>query len=469
MSVSVARRRARSTHKGEHEPPATKLFLWTTSALTVAIAVPGGDRLVESDALFLELAIWTAVVAAVDLAPIRVWKSVSVSMSFPVTLAAGMLFLPTEAALISFLGSFDPRELRGDVSLAKSIFNRSQVAASVMAGSALFHAMGGSVLAWPSVLLPGALALLLDVAVNAVLVVAAVSIQDRMAPPGVLTKMFGSSPVHYLAGYLLLGLLALPLAAAVAVGSVWALLLFLAPLVLAREMFRQTQQLLVASDRIREKDAVILGAAGEMVRERKDERLRLAGELHDEVLPSLFKVHLMGQVLKQDLAGGRLLELDEDLPELLSATEQAQRAIRDLLGDLRRSPIGAGGLLPTLRILVDQLAAAGAPPIQLDVEIMNSSPLAQLLAYQLIREALHNAAKHAKASEITVRLKCEGSTIRVAVTDDGVGFDPQAVDREAHFGLQLMTERFDAAGGRMIVDSRLGEGTTIAARLPKDI
>ena len=108
----------------------------------------------------------------------------------------------------------------------------------------------------------------------------------------------------------------------------------------------------------------------------------------------------MGQVLKQDLAAGRLLELDDDLPELLLATDAAQRAVRDLLGDLRRSPLGAGGLIPTLRMLVDQLASAGAPPVTLDIEEFESTPLAQLLAYQVIREALHNAAKHARASRI---------------------------------------------------------------------
>ena len=74
--------------------------------------------------------------------------------------------------------------------------------------------------------------------------------------------MFGASPWHYLAGYLLLGLLAMPLSAAFAIGGVWAVLLFLAPLVLAREMFRQTQQFLDAAERIRQKDVAILGAAG---------------------------------------------------------------------------------------------------------------------------------------------------------------------------------------------------------------
>ena len=321
---------------------------------------------------------------------------------------------------------------------------------------------------WPGVILPGLIALALDAGINFLLVATAVGIEDRIAPRGVLLKMFGASPLHYLAGYMLLGLLALPLSAAFEVGGVWAVLLFLAPLVLAREMFRQTQQVLSAAERIRLKDVALLGAADEVVRERKDERLALAGELHDEVLPSLFKVHLMGQVLRQDLAAGRLLELDDDLPELLVATDAAQRAVRDLLGDLRRSPLGAGGLVPTLRMLVDQLASAGAPPVTLDIEEFESTPLAQLLAYQVIREALHNAAKHARASKIAVRLWRDADMMRVSITDDGTGFAWPTVDGDRHFGLQIMKERIESAGGAMFVDSRLGVGTTVAASVPKD-
>ncbi|MDQ5874307.1 MAG: histidine kinase, partial [Actinomycetota bacterium] len=409
MSVSVGRRRRRRVDAGTHEPPRARVFLWAVGLLTMVVAAPGAVRLFGNEAALIELGLWAAIVGLVDLIPVRVWGSVSVSVSFPVTLAAGMIFLPTEAALIAFIGSFDPRELRGSVSLAKSVFNRSQVAASVMAGSALFHTLDGAILDWPQVLLPGLAALLLDAGINFILVASAVAIEDRVAPRGVLLKMFGASPWHYLAGYLLLGLLALPLAAAVAVGGAWALLLFIAPLVLTREMFRQTQQVLRAKERIRQKDAALLGAAGEVERERKDERITIAGELHDEVLPSLFKVHLMGQVLKQDLAAGRLLELDEDLPELLLATDAAQGAIRGLLGNLRRSPLGAAGLVPTLRMLIDQLAAAGSPPVAIDEEEFDSTPLAQLLAYQVIREALHNAAKHARASRIAVRLWRDGN------------------------------------------------------------
>jgi len=468
MSVSVGRGRRRNLDAVTHEPPLARVFLWAVSVLTIVAAAPGVGRLAGNEADLVELGLWAVLVAAVDLVPVRVWGSVSVSMSFPVTLAAGMIFLPTEAALIAFIGSFDPRELKGDVSLAKSVFNRSQVAASVMAGSALFHMLDGAILDWPSVLLPGLAALLLDAGINFLFVASAVAIEGRVAPRGVLLRMFGASPWHYLAGYLLLGLLALPLAAAVAVGEVWALLLFLAPLVLAREMFRQTQQVLHATERIRQKDAALRGAVGEVARERKDERLALAGELHDEVLPSLFKVHLMGQVLKQDLAAGKLLELDDDLPDLLLATEASQRAIRELLGSLRRSPLGPAGLVPTLRMLVDQLAAAGSPPVTIEEEEFEGTPLAQLLAYQVIREALHNAAKHAGASQIAVRLWRDDTMAQVSVTDDGSGFDWARVDGNRHFGLQIMKERLEAAGGSMFVDSRLGSGTTVTASIPTD-
>jgi signal transduction histidine kinase len=119
-------------------------------------------------------------------------------------------------------------------------------------------------------------------------------------------------------------------------------------------------------------------------------------------------------------------------------------------------------------MLVDQLAAAGSPPVDLEEEEFDSTPLAQLLAYQVIREALHNAAKHAQASRIAVRLWADEAMVRVSVTDDGSGFDWFRVDGNRHFGLQIMKERLEAAGGHMSVDSRLGSGTTVGASIPKD-
>jgi signal transduction histidine kinase len=208
-----------------------------------------------------------------------------------------------------------------------------------------------------------------------------------------------------------------------------------------------------------------------VAKERKDERLTLAGELHDEILPPLFQVHLMAQVLRQDLASGRLLDLDEDLPALLEATEMAQSATRSLVRDLRRSALGAQGLLPTIRLLAEQLESSGAPRIVLDLEEVGASANCELLIYQVVREALTNAARYSKGQRITVSLRgaSDGEasdSIRLAVVDDGIGFDPRTVDSDDHFGLQLIAERVDAVGGAVTIDSRLGDGTSVQAVLP---
>ena len=92
--------------------------------------------------------------------------------------------------------------------------------------------------------------------------------------------------------------------------------------------------------------------------------------------------------------------------------------------------------------------------------------MTQLLAYQVIREALNNSARHAKAQAISVRLWQTEELVRLSVKDDGMGFDPSAVDRDRHFGLQLIAERVEAARGTVVIDSRLGEGTIVSATLP---
>jgi signal transduction histidine kinase len=97
---------------------------------------------------------------------------------------------------------------------------------------------------------------------------------------------------------------------------------------------------------------------------------------------------------------------------------------------------------------------------------MDGSDEALLVLYQVAREALTNAAKYSKARRITVRMWEEDRTARLIVTDTGIGFETSKVDLRNHFGLQLMKERVESRGGRLVVESRLGEGTTLAAKVP---
>jgi signal transduction histidine kinase len=441
-----------------------------TGIAVVSLLVVGISRermAIRSD--LLAVGLWILVAAAGDLMPVRLWGPVSLSMSLPVTLAAGMVLSPIEAGLVAFVAAFDPREFRGQVSLARGLYNRSQVAVSVALASMAFHGMGGDVLDWPRVALVGFVALTVDWAVNSFLVLAPLVYMTKLPLSKVLLGVYGRSPLQHLVGYAGLGLLAVLLGTVWASVGPWGLVAFLVPLGLARQVFLQGKTLQEADARLEMKDRALVAAADHVLDERRDERMAVAGELHDEVLPPLFKVHLMGQVLRQDLLSGRLLDLDDDIPELLRATEVAQDAIRSVLRDLRRSSLGPGGLNSTIELLAQQLEAGGASTFRLVLEDVGGSSVIQLLAYQVAREAMTNAARHSKATMVSVTLERSEGVIRLRVEDDGIGFLPHAVDQEAHFGLQLIKERVEAAGGSVFVTSELSLGTRVVANLPTDI
>jgi signal transduction histidine kinase len=407
--------------------------------------------------------------AAGDLLVVRMNRSTALSMSFPITLAAAMLFRPGIAGLIALLGLIDPMEVRGESSPARIVFDRAQVGAAVTAAAMAFHASPGSVEIWPAVLIWSALALVVDCACNISLVVAALWVGTGERPLAILGRMAGPAPLQSAMLYLALGIMAPLIALSYKTAGWSALVAFLVPLAVARVALLQAHRLHFADTKIKQKDEALRRSA-ELVRdERRDERLVLAGELHDELLPSLFKVHLMGQVLRQDLIAGRLLELDDDLPELLTATELAQVTARDLVRDLRRSPLGPAGLVPTIELLIDELQGSSGIAIAPDIQAVSGSEAAQLVVYQVVREALSNAAKYAQADHVAVRVWTEEGMIRVLVCDDGVGFNSESVDTGRHFGLQLMRERVEAAGGSLVIDSGLGRGTTVAAVLPPDL
>ena len=90
-----------------------------------------------------------------------------------------------------------------------------------------------------------------------------------------------------------------------------------------------------------------------------------------------------------------------------------------------------------------------------------------LTVYQLAREAAVNAIRHSGAERVWIRINQEADCIRLTVEDNGKGFDARSRYLGNHFGLSLMRERADAVGGVVVIDSRLGQGTRVSARLPR--
>ena len=412
---------------------------------------------------------WALLIACASSLPVQSGRGAWLSLDLPLLLAVGFVFGPAVGGLVGLLGGMDRRELHREISRVRAIFNRAQVSLSTMAGASAFAVLGGQTGKWPLAAVAGFAGLAADCAVNYTMVALSTSITQRRPFLLVVKEMRLGSARSFIPAYVAFGFLAVLIAEAYDSLGIVGVLASIAPVLLARLAFESRHELDTALDVLRLRERALAELDQRIAVERRDERMVLAGELHDEVLPPLFKVHLMGQVLKQDLSSGRLLDLDEDLPQLLEATEAAQSAIRDLLGDLRRSPLGANGLVPTLRLLADQLEGMGSPRILLDVSTVDASERSQLLTYQVAREALSNAAKHSRASAIQLRLWEEDGLLRLMIQDDGVGFAMSQVDRDSHFGLQFISERVSSVGGHVVIQSESGAGTLVVAALPPNL
>lgn len=195
------------------------------------------------------------------------------------------------------------------------------------------------------------------------------------------------------------------------------------------------------------------------------ERAHLARELHDSVTQALFSMGLTLRTLEI------LLETDTEaarskVAELRELQQDALAEMRTLIFELRPSSLESDGLVQALRTHATAVQRRTGLTIVVDAEPIDRLPLAAEEAlYRIGQEALHNVVKHANASSAAIRIARERDAVTLAVSDDGAGFDPDAVPR-LHFGLIGMRQRMDLVGGELRVESRPGRGTKIEASVP---
>jgi signal transduction histidine kinase len=449
------------------DPVSVRAFCWVTNGAFVLVVVylamtEGGS---EPGSL-VELAGWVGLVAVADSLRVQLWDDFSFAMSMPISLASAIVLDPWQAGVVAALGSLDSREVRAEVPLARALFNRAEVGLSVLLAAMAFRVVGGEA-EWPVLLWPSMVAGVVDLAVNTALVAAPVAWLHRSSIAEVVRRAAGPAPRQFALVYVALWLL-VPLTAIVYLhAGLLGVAIVVAPAAVARLAFVQTLKVKAVSQDLETNRQALATATDQAAQERRDERRMLAGELHDEVLPALFKVHLMGEVLRKDLQQGRLLDLEDDVPELAAATDAAQVAIRRVMNDLRQSSLGRDGLIATLKLLARSLEATSESRFAMTLEpIPTSDHLTQLVLYQVAREAMTNAARYAQTGIIDVRLTADNGCLRLVVADSGVGFAVDDVDETNHLGLQLMRERVESVGGQLVIDSRMGAGTTIVASIP---
>lgn len=237
-----------------------------------------------------------------------------------------------------------------------------------------------------------------------------------------------------------------------------------------RQIERKRQEQLLAAEHARlealeQQQALRRNLLDHLVRAQEEERARIARELHDETAQTLSAFSIELAIL--DPVAGKDTQVASVVERLRTLCRQASQGLHRLVHDLRPAQLDDLGLVAALEYLVEQHERDGLRvhmvvegPHRVDAQV-------ETAFFRVAQEALTNIVRHAKAAGADLRLTFDGDQAVLTVADHGCGFDPaQTFSPPRGWGLAGMRERVEALGGRLLIQSSPGHGTTIEAVLP---
>ncbi|MCO4095028.1 MAG: histidine kinase [Acidovorax sp.] len=235
-------------------------------------------------------------------------------------------------------------------------------------------------------------------------------------------------------------------------------------------LVNQREQALLERERdrleglVKQRTATLSELASHLQQVREEERGHLARELHDELgaLLTAAKLDVARLKSKIDTTAPDVSERLRHLTETLNSGIALKRRI---IEDLRPSSLSNLGLTAAIEILTREYAERAGIEVETSLEAVKLPDASQLTVYRMVQEALTNIGKYAKASKVLVSVHGYPTHVAVQVRDNGEGFDPATVRPNSH-GLSGMRHRVEAAGGRLSITSRPGNGTLVSAVLP---
>jgi PAS domain S-box-containing protein len=201
-----------------------------------------------------------------------------------------------------------------------------------------------------------------------------------------------------------------------------------------------------------------------MVEAQEGERRRIARELHDEIGQALTGLKLTLEDhdrLSAEAVADRLARAGELTAELL-------QRVQDLSLDLRPAMLDDLGLRPALLWLVERYSVQTGVDVAMRCSGLDRRlrPEVETAAYRIVQEALTNVARHAGVKHVAIDCAVAEDELRVEVTDEGAGFEVDAIPVGKSSGLAGMEERARSTGGSLWLRSGPNRGTTIVALLP---
>jgi signal transduction histidine kinase len=207
--------------------------------------------------------------------------------------------------------------------------------------------------------------------------------------------------------------------------------------------------------------------SGRLITAQEDERARIARELHDDACQNLallaIEIEMFGQQSMDDKGS-----VDAGRKELSARVSAISADLRRLSHKLHPAILTKLGLVTALRGFCGEIESAH----DLEVEFVEKdvpstlSDATSLCVYRVVQESLQNVVKHSGATAVSVNLSANGNGLRLAISDNGSGFDPEAALPEGSLGLISMRERIRLVNGSISIDSTGEKGTRIEATIP---
>jgi signal transduction histidine kinase/ligand-binding sensor domain-containing protein len=194
-------------------------------------------------------------------------------------------------------------------------------------------------------------------------------------------------------------------------------------------------------------------------------RTRIATDLHDDIGANLTRIAVLSEVVRRQGHANA----DEHLASIATVARESVTAMSDIVWAISPGRDGLNDLTRKMREHAEEVFAAGdteltfaAPEISRDMRL---SVDMRRDIYLIFKEAINNAARHARCSHVQVGLRSDGSRVILSVVDDGQGFGVAAEDQGN--GLTSMRNRADRLGARLDITSRSGAGTTVLLEVPQ--
>jgi signal transduction histidine kinase/HAMP domain-containing protein len=197
-----------------------------------------------------------------------------------------------------------------------------------------------------------------------------------------------------------------------------------------------------------------------------EERQRLARELHDSVTQEIYGVTMFAEAAGRLLAQGNEAQAADHLNDLQESAQEALAEMRLLIYELRPPVLEQVGLAGALQARLEAVEGRSGLETSFTAEgQFDFEREVQENLYGIAREALNNSLKHAHASRLSVELVAIDSTVRLQISDDGIGFDPNGDRGDGGMGIRGMEERAEQIGAQLSIESKPGEGTSIVVEV----